>query len=366
MAVPVDQELQDLLQQFVCVRIIQGWGLDLNRFQFDGFLTWSVFFLNADGTIYGRYGSRSKSGYKTGEPVMSLEGFKKTLKEAIRLHVAYSKDPKKVRPSLEDKTGQQRLWRFPQDIPELKKMFPRHTTSYRGDGTHGGCIHCHMIPRAELAGMRRMKRPIPDQTFWPYPLPREIGMEMDPKEVASVLKIRGNSPAAKADLRMRDRIKHINGQPILSTADIQWILHHAKKSDTLEIDIERGGKTKSIKLHLDEGWQARMGDWRYLNELMIGDLFNFRVAETDSQTRQQLGLNEKTLALKIEAANAWKDMPQTSLQNGDVVVAIDGKRVPMSVATFTAYVYQRKHAGDALQVTLVRGGETKELMIKIP
>ena len=280
------------MEQFVCVRIIQGWGLDLNKFQFDGFLTWAVFFLNADGTIYGRYGSRSESGFKKATPVMSLEGFKKTLKETIRLHETYAENKNEVGPRLKDKTGKKRPWRFTQDIPSMKEMFPKHATPYGGEGKHGGCIHCHMIPRTELTSMRRANKPIPDQVFWPYPLPREIGMEMDPKEVASVLTIRDGSPAAKADLRVGDAIKTINDQPILSTADIQWILHQADKSETLEVDIEREGKPQSIALRLDEGWRVKMGDWRYLNRLMIGDLLNFRVAETKPATRQKLGLKE--------------------------------------------------------------------------
>ena len=51
-----DQDLADVMEKFVCVRIIQGWGMDLSLFQFDYELTWAVFLLNADKTIYGRYG----------------------------------------------------------------------------------------------------------------------------------------------------------------------------------------------------------------------------------------------------------------------------------------------------------------------
>ena len=41
---------------------MQGWGIDLSLFQFHGQLTWAVFFLHPDRTIYGRYGSRAPSG----------------------------------------------------------------------------------------------------------------------------------------------------------------------------------------------------------------------------------------------------------------------------------------------------------------
>ena len=45
--------------RFVCVRLVQANAMDLTLFQFDYDLTFAAFFMNADRTIYGRYGSRS-------------------------------------------------------------------------------------------------------------------------------------------------------------------------------------------------------------------------------------------------------------------------------------------------------------------
>ena len=84
-----DAELAKLMEEFVCVRIVQGWGLDLSIFQFDGDLTWAVVFLNADKTIYGRYGSRSD--YKNAEKHISMEGLKKAVAGALDLHQNRSK-----------------------------------------------------------------------------------------------------------------------------------------------------------------------------------------------------------------------------------------------------------------------------------
>src|SRR6266404_5436155 len=52
-----ESELAPLLNQFVCVRIIDANALDLKLFQFDYDLSFSTLFFNADGTVYGRYGS---------------------------------------------------------------------------------------------------------------------------------------------------------------------------------------------------------------------------------------------------------------------------------------------------------------------
>lgn len=52
-----DPGLAPLLDQFVCVRVINANDLDLSLFQVDFDLSFSAVFFNGDGTVYGRYGS---------------------------------------------------------------------------------------------------------------------------------------------------------------------------------------------------------------------------------------------------------------------------------------------------------------------
>ena len=51
--------LDQLLDRFVCVRVVRMNGVDVRRFQFERDLSLAVLFLNADGTVYGRYGTRA-------------------------------------------------------------------------------------------------------------------------------------------------------------------------------------------------------------------------------------------------------------------------------------------------------------------
>ena len=69
-----NDELAALEKQFVCVRVIQTNGLDLSVFQFDYDMSWAAMFLNADMTIYGRYGSRTSSGPGS-DKELTLPGF---------------------------------------------------------------------------------------------------------------------------------------------------------------------------------------------------------------------------------------------------------------------------------------------------
>ena len=72
------------MEQFVRVRIVQGNGIDLSLFQFDYDLTFASFFINADKTIYGRFGTRTE--FRNAAKDISIEGFKQALETALELH----------------------------------------------------------------------------------------------------------------------------------------------------------------------------------------------------------------------------------------------------------------------------------------
>ena len=79
-----DQRIVDLLTNFVCVRLVQANTMDLALFQFDYDLTFAAFFMNADRTLYGRFGSRSDQ--KEADRDISIEGFREALNAALELH----------------------------------------------------------------------------------------------------------------------------------------------------------------------------------------------------------------------------------------------------------------------------------------
>jgi len=80
------KDLQPILDQFVCVRIINANALDLALFQFDYDLSLSTLFFNADGTIYGRYGSWQHQRDALND---STAGYKAALDAALAIHRGY-------------------------------------------------------------------------------------------------------------------------------------------------------------------------------------------------------------------------------------------------------------------------------------
>src|SRR5204863_4649159 len=84
-----DKRVRPLLEKFVCVRIVSTNGLDLSLFQFDTDQSFAAFLMNADGTIYGRYGTRSHRTSWADD--VSVEGLANALQGALDLHSDYTK-----------------------------------------------------------------------------------------------------------------------------------------------------------------------------------------------------------------------------------------------------------------------------------
>ncbi len=58
-----NQKVRELAKEkFVSVRQVEMKDVDLSLFEFDHDLNWAAMFINADGTIYARYGTQSAEG----------------------------------------------------------------------------------------------------------------------------------------------------------------------------------------------------------------------------------------------------------------------------------------------------------------
>ncbi|MCA9180813.1 MAG: thioredoxin family protein, partial [Planctomycetales bacterium] len=213
-----DPIIRPLLEQFVCVRIVGTNGLDLNTFQYDTDQSFALFMLNADKTIYGRFGTRSHRTDWMGD--VSLDGMARALDGALALHKQYPDN----RSLLAGKTGKPLEFDTPEKFPALSEKYTDRL-NYSGDVVKS-CIHCHQIGDARRDYYWEQSQPIPEPILFPYPHPKAVGMILDPNQRATVKDITAGTPAAASGLQPGDEIVLMNGQPLLSMADVQWILHH--------------------------------------------------------------------------------------------------------------------------------------------
>lgn len=347
------------MNQFVCVRVVQAYGLDLQLFQFDMELTWAVFFMNADKTIYGRYGTRSD--HKLASRDVSLDGFKKAIRAALELHRGYPGNKKE----LAGKTGGPVTWKTPEQIPELKgKAKP-------ADGSRGGCVHCHQAHDGEVWSLRAGGQPIPDRRLWSYPMPSALGLKLDPREIATVTDVESGSAADTAGFRKGDAIVRMDGQPVVSIADIQWVLHAAKEPGSVKVEVDRGGEKKELTLALAAGW--RRGEefsWRSIVWRMRHKLAGTgQLKALTADEKQKLGLASDAMALRIEAIppNWVKERNPSAqpLQKGDVIVDVDGRTNLATESEYLAYLMGKK-PGQKADLGYLRGGKRQKLSLTIP
>jgi hypothetical protein len=112
-----DPQVRSLMDQFVCVRIVQANGMDLSQFQFDYDQSFHAFFMNPDKTIYGRFGTRSHHQDETQD--MTMEGFGKALTAALALHKEFPRNKQ----LFAGKQGPPSAVKVPEEYPSLSGKY---------------------------------------------------------------------------------------------------------------------------------------------------------------------------------------------------------------------------------------------------
>ncbi len=355
-----DPRVRPLLEKFVCVRLVSTNGLDLSLFQYDYDQSFAVFLLNADGTIYGRFGTRS---HRTiWEDDVSVAGLAAALQDALDLHAEYPKN----KAVLAAKRGPKPEFSSPEQYPMLRgKYGPK--LDYSGKVV-ASCIHCHQIGDAQRQLVRDRRQPFPDKLLFPYPHPKAIGLILDPTKKASVRRVEDGSPAARSDVRAGDEIVSLKGQPLLSIADVQWVLHNAGDETSLTAHVRRDGETLSVMLTLPKGWRRRDAiSWRSsswaLRRMAAGGLL---LEEVSPDERKKADLAETGMALRVRHVGQFGPhaaAKQAGFRPGDIVVSFDGKTDLLRETDLLAYALNAHPPGERVPVVVRRGRERIELSL---
>lgn len=350
------------MNKFVCVRVIQANAMDLSLFQFDYDMSFGVTFLNADRTVYGRYGSRQGKGEES-DDVISLEGLGEAMKGALSLHTNYPNN----RESLAGKQPRKVALATPEEHPLLSKY--QAELDYQGK-IAASCIHCHQVRDVQVRALREEGGLLPRKLLTPYPMPSEFGVEMDPKSRATVLAVQSDSPADRAGLKRGDVIVTMQGQPILSLADIQWVLHHTTAPATLQLQIRRGPRGREISIPLASGWDCsadiawRVSTWD-LRRMAFGGMYLVRLADGE---RAAHGIAPGKMALFAQHVGEYGEhavAKGAGLRKGDVITSFDGEDADLSESALLRMILGKHRRGETVTFTYRRDGKSHTASIRL-
>ena len=355
-----EPSLGPLLDQFVCVRLINANTIDLARFQFDYDLSFSTLIFNGDGTLYGRYGSWT---HQADPEARETIGYRRALEAALVIHRGYPAN----RASLAGKQGGPIPFKTPVEIPGLAGKYGRELNW--GGNVVQSCVHCHQVGEAYRASYRDQGKPVPIEQIYPMPAPETIGLTLAPDAAARVTAVAAGSMAASAGFCAGDEFVSFNRQPLISIADFAWVLHRAPEAGTLAAVVKRGGKAVPLTLALPAGWRSksdisrRVGTWS-MRAMALGGL---TLVDLDDAARKERGLATETMALNVKGVGQYNKhgaAKKAGFLKDDLIVGIDGMKSRTSEGELIGKLLQTRQAGEFADVTVLRGSE--RLTLKLP
>jgi hypothetical protein len=336
-----------LAERFVPVRMQSMNGQNINLFQFEFDLTWMAFFMDAQDRFYARYGGRDDAG---AEAFLTKGSLIRTMERVLELH-----QRKQVQKNKYEPNG--RPLRTPEDIPGMAGQMK---------GRKERCIHCHDVKAAVLRDALKEGRFTKDLVFT-YPSPANVGLIVNRDRQDCIDGVKPASPAERAGIKVNDSLVSIDGQRILTAADLSRVLELAPKEATLPIQVRRGDATLMVNLTLSGDWK-RTADpsWRSSTHWAgpNGGFWGMPLSESE---KQRLGIAGNGLGLRINFFFKNHPSPMNAgLRNNDILVELDGLRTAMTPRQVHTHLQLNRAYGDKVPIVILRDGKELKLTLELP
>lgn len=302
--------------------------LDLSLFEFDYDLTFAVFFMNADGRVYARYGQRDAGGP---DALQSLKGLEHTMKSVLEMH---------------GRDGKGREF--------APRGGERSVTIREIGGRTRGCYHCHNVREVFDRGLVQSGQWGRDRAYR-YPPAENVGLTLEVDRGNVVAKVQEGSPADRAGLKPGDVLRRLGGVPVHSIADALYGLDRAPASGEVEAAWTHDGQPMGERLVLSSGWRKNDLSWRPSMRRLLPSL-PVRGADLTEQEKAALGLKLNHLAVRQRESVAAAAQA-AGMRAGDVLVGIDRELAELDGAGVHEFVRREYLAGDRVQLIVLRDGK---------
>jgi serine protease Do len=228
------------------------------------------------------------------------------------------------------------------------------------------CVHCHQVSDALRTMYRAEKKTIPEQWVYPMPSPEAIGLTLAADAMAKVEVVKEGSIAAKAGFKMGDEIVAMEEQPLVSIADVAWVLHHAPEVGTISAKVKRGADEMKLEVSLPTNWRRnsdiarRVGTWE-MRAMSTGGML---LKDLSDAKRSERGISKDQMALFAEHVGEYgihAAAKKAGFKKEDVLVEVDGISKRMSESELIGHLLAKYQAGAKVKAKVLRESEKMEM-----
>ncbi|TAK43104.1 MAG: Do family serine endopeptidase [Betaproteobacteria bacterium] len=164
---------------------------------------------------------------------------------------------------------------------------------------------------------------------------------------AAIAQIQPDSPAEKAGLRAGDIVTAVNGRPVRGAAELRAQLGIIPVGENVEMRVQRGAEQRSIRARIGELEARGAGGGETLAQLAGASL----------RDAERAGVRGKERVVLVTAVEAGSPAFQAGLRPGDLILAVNRRRV-----TSVAALGKALAGSEAAALNVVRG----DFLLTIP
>ena len=348
--------LTPLLSQFVTVRLTDAKQLDLSIFPARGFqdfdLSWWGYFMSPERRVYAVFGGKDHVSDTTR---ISTEALANSMRRVLSHHY----DPRREG------------WSIDGPSPKASPVLPTELPGYqswvsKSPSTPESCLHCHQVSeilRQPAIDAGRFDAGV-DLAIWP--LPENVGIELDRDHGLLVRHVEDGSAAHAAGLQAGDELLGAGSRRLFGQADFRAVLHRlANPSGSIPLRWLRDGRLMRGSLELGEGWRETIIWWRASvsgGNIGAGPGFAWPLARR--------GATVESGRMAVEPwfgpdATQWVSY-QAGLRPRHTIIAVGGESPDVIAREFMTWFRLRYGPGDEVVLTVLDNGEEKEIRYRLP
>jgi Do/DeqQ family serine protease len=134
------------------------------------------------------------------------------------------------------------------------------------------------------------------------------------------------SPADRAGIRRGDVIVEIDGQPVVNTASMRFLVSEAMPGSTVRVKVLRDGKEQSLPVVVGDLSAVKEPE----HKLLVQDnkfLGGATVAELTPAIRESMQVDGKVQGVVVVAVTPNSAAAGTGIRQGDVILSLNGRNI---------------------------------------